>query len=316
MKNMDPRFKFENPKRRNDFERNPEEKFKKLFSALADKVNHEYCNPGEKNLVLNDGRINMEVFDNYNPEKDEKFIKDIKYENFGINNESIKNFYVSEIREKRNLSEDFKVSDEQIIEYREREQESQLSFMWEKASTVLLSRVLSNNFIVLRSSELDDYTNKTDTVIVDKESGAVICAIDLVNDRAEGNRYEKKLQQLKKDARGGQGGELRFGITVEKDEKTGEKKLVKKELKNIPRFFLPAEENDLRRLLKEMSNDFNAPLIEIEKIIFGKLVNSLEEQKGIYTQNIKQSNISEIFRLNFKKFESSLEKMKEIKNKF
>ncbi len=316
MKNMDPQFKFENPKRRNDFERNPEEGFEKLFSALADKINHEYCEPGEKNLVLNDGRINMEVFDSYDQEKDEKFIKDIKYENFGINNESIKNFYVSEIREKSNSSEGLEVSDEQIIKYREREQESQLSFRWEKASTVLLSRVLGNDFIVLRSSELDDYTNKTDTVIVDKESGAVICAIDLVNDRAGGDRYEKKLQQLKKDARGGQGGELRFGITVEKDKKTGEKKLVKKELKNIPRFFLPAEENDLRRLLKEMSKDFNAPLIEIEKIIFGKLLNSLEEQKGIYAQNIKQSNISEIFRLNFKKFESSLEKMKEAKNKF
>lgn len=321
---MEPRFKFENINRRNNFEKNSKEGFGRLFSVLADKVNCEFCNPGEKKLVLDNGRINMEVFENYDPASDPEEI---------FNMEMVHSQMYYEEKDK-NGKRQYK-KDEEMIKYRlaeaglpegtpyakilecwKKKKEEELSFKWEKTSTILLSRVLGNDFIVLRSSELDDYINKTDTVIVDKESGAVICAIDLVNDRAGGNRYEKKLQQLKKDVRGGQGGQLRFGITVEKDEKTGEKKLIKKELKNIPRFFLPTEENDLRRLLKEMSDDFNAPLIEIEKIIFGKLVNSLEEQKVIYAQSSKQSNISELFKLNLKKFESSLEKMKEVRNKF
>jgi len=322
---MNPQFKFENRDILNSnsvFEKKPKDKFDILFSALADKINKEYCEPDEKKLVLNDGRINMEVFDNYDPNKDPEEIF-----NMGMVHSQM---YYKEKDEDGNYK-----ADEEMVKYRLKEaglpegtpnaeilecwkkkKEEQLSFKWEKASTILMSRVLGDNFIVIRSSELDDYTNKTDTVIVDKESGAVICAIDLVNDRTGGKRYEKKLQQLEQDAKDGQGGKLRFGITVEKDEKTGEKKLIKKELENIPRFFLPVEDNDVRSLLKEMSNNFNAPLIEIEKIIFGKLVDSLEEQAGIYVKKSKHSNISEFFMLNFKKFDSSLEKMKKIKENF
>lgn len=305
------------PNFKHKFEESPDEKLNKNLSTIADNINREYCQPGEKKLVLDDGSINKESFDYFDPEKDPALVKKIEISNSGIDRESVREFYSEKVREKNRLPKEAEITEEELIKYWKTEQEKQISFRWEKAAVILLSRILSSDFIVVRGSDLDDYTNKTDTVIVDKESGAVICAIDLVNDKAGGDRYEKKLSQLKKDAEKSRGGELRFGITMETDEKTGQKKLVKKRLTNVPRFFLPVERDDLDKLLSQMPNDFNVPPIEIEKSIFGKLVEALGTQEEIYLSNAKESSpVEKSFKGNLEKFQESLEKMKKIKENF
>ena len=46
------------------------------------------------------------------------------------------------------------------------------------AIMVLLHKMLKDDFVVLRSAKRDDYAGGVDMLIVNRKTGAVICAID------------------------------------------------------------------------------------------------------------------------------------------
>lgn len=48
----------------------------------------------------------------------------------------------------------------------------------EIATTLLFDKVLNKDFIIVRASTYDDYENGADHLIIDKQSGAVICGLD------------------------------------------------------------------------------------------------------------------------------------------
>lgn len=177
--------------------------------------------------------------------------------------------------------------------------------------TGVFYKILGKEFAVMRASVYDDYANGVDNVLVNIETGDVICAFDELYDDIEGERAAKKIEKIKNKAKKG-GTEIKYGITFERDEKTEGNKLVKKPIKNVPTFCLALSNSELDGLLSEMGYDIAEPPTEVELKVFNKLVTSLNEQ----TQTLQEEEIPEVIANNLNKFTDSLERMKEIRAGF
>ena len=85
---------------------------------------------------------------------------------------------------------------EQLIqEYREKQQKSNGALL-EAAKTILFHKAIKSDFLVMRSSNFDDYENGVDNVMVNKKTGDIICAFDEVNDKKDGKFCQKKRIKL------------------------------------------------------------------------------------------------------------------------
>ena len=141
----------------------------------------------------------------------------------------------------------------------------------ELALTLMLDKILGERFIVARASEYDDYCNGIDNVIIDKESGAVICGFDEVVDDMQGYYSEaKKKEKMKKISASG-GAEIKYGATFI----DGELKLASFE--NVPTFYLSLSSSELSRLAAELKKE-NPEVSDLENKIYGRLLKSLKEQ--------------------------------------
>ena len=141
----------------------------------------------------------------------------------------------------------------------------------EFALTLMLDRILEKRFIVARASEYDDYCNGIDNVIIDKESGAVICGFDEVVDDMQGYYSEaKKKDKIKKISDSG-GAEIRYGATFIDGE------LKPASFENIPTFYLSLSSSELSRLAEELKKE-NPGISDLETKIYNRLLNSLKEQ--------------------------------------
>ena len=141
----------------------------------------------------------------------------------------------------------------------------------EFALTLMLDKILGGRFIVARASEYDDYCNGIDNVIIDKESGAVICGFDEVVDDMQGYYSEaKKKDKIKKISDSG-GAEIKYGATFIDGE------LKPASFENVPTFYLSLSSSELSRLAEELKKE-NSGISELETKIYGRLLNSLKEQ--------------------------------------
>ena len=141
----------------------------------------------------------------------------------------------------------------------------------ELALTLMLDKILEERFIVARASEYDDYCNGIDNVIIDKESGALICGFDEVVDDMQGYYSEaKKKDKMKKISASG-GAEIKYGATFVNGE------LKSASFKNVPTFYLSLNSSELSRLATELKKE-SPEISDLEKKIYGRLINSLKEQ--------------------------------------
>ena len=158
----------------------------------------------------------------------------------------------------------------------------------------------------MRSSALDDYKNGVDHLIVDRLTGNVICSFDEVNDRAGGGRrIEEKLAEAKKKARKG-GARVKYGVTFEGEE--GKRKIVRKNLENIPSFYLALTQEELRELLAGMEFDISAAPSAIELKVFDALMAKLESQNLA----LLEKRIPDLIRKQLEDFKESIQRMKEL----
>lgn len=193
------------------------------------------------------------------------------------------------------------------------EKEKNFGELWEKAKTVVLNKIIGKEFIVVRASKHDDYENGVDNIIVDKETGNVVCAFDEVSTERGTEKEAKKFEKI--EEKNGKGGAtIKYGITVNE-----EKKIIKKEIENIPVFCLRLSGGDLIKLLHEMNHESEEPS-EIELGVFDDLIDSLEEQvRELKDKDIPEDENKEAVEMmmnNLKGFETSLEKMKELRDGF
>ncbi|HTX87283.1 MAG TPA: hypothetical protein VMC41_04445 [Candidatus Nanoarchaeia archaeon] len=191
----------------------------------------------------------------------------------------------------------------------------------ELAATAIFHKVLQEKFIVVRSSVFDDYENGVDNIIVNKETGDVVCAFDEVRENVAGHevvrrkdeegvmdektRTEGKEEKIKKKARSG-GTKIKYGFGH-----LAAGKLVRKQITGVPLFYLSVEAGELDKLLQEMDYDSAAPN-DAELAIFDKLIASLAEQ----VEMLKGEKIHPDVARNLANFEKSLAEIGELRKKF
>lgn len=162
--------------------------------------------------------------------------------------------------------------------------------------TALLHKVLKDRFLVVRASVFDDYKHGIDNLILDKETGAVICAFDEVLEN-QGDRERgavKKIEKIKKSAIRG-GTEAKYGISLK------EGQLTRAHTRNIPVFYLTLESKDLNELTDDLYNN-EEMATEAESRLFAHLVGSIKEQKEM----LGKLNLPPVMRRRLEGFESSL----------
>ena len=180
----------------------------------------------------------------------------------------------------------------------------------EKTTIIILDKIIGEKFIVVRASRYDDCINGVDTVIVDKESGNVVCAIDEVKARKATEKFKKVR---KKNSEGG--ATIKYGITVD------DGKLIKKSIENIPIFYFRVSGKDLVNILKEMMKPDNSEEpSKIELKVFSRLIDSFKNQfRELENKNIIEDENKEgveAMRTNAEKFKGSLNKMDELRKDF
>ncbi len=148
--------------------------------------------------------------------------------------------------------------------------ENDPAMLTEVAVTVLLQKLLPERFVVVRASKYDDYNNGVDQLILDKESGNVICGIDEV---VTSNPSKKEIKIQTKMEKGGF--KVKYGARF----KNGELSL--ESLKHIPAFYLSMNKDDLLKLSSYIKED-GGELVEQE--LFIKLKDSLLKQVKSYEQ--------------------------------
>jgi hypothetical protein len=172
----------------------------------------------------------------------------------------------------------------------------------EMAVTTTLHRLLGNRFIVARASAYDDYKHGIDNVLIDKETGAVVCGFDEVlgfEGDDGGNVKSKKTQEVLSDG----GSSLKYGATISDGE------IIRKELNSIPTFYLSLSKEELSTLLKDIKS--SSEPTENEKALVIKMIASLENQ---YEDAQKIANGLKLIK-NLDKFAESLSVIQEQINK-
>lgn len=139
--------------------------------------------------------------------------------------------------------------------------------------TYIFYKFLPKNFLAIRASLYDDFINKVDNIILEKETGNIVCAFDEVGDM-KGKEYTDKTQEvLKRDTEGGV--RLKYGLGIKEN-----KQLFLTELKSLPLFYLCLDEEMISEIIKNLESLENpvGQKTEFEKNIFDYFKASLRQQ--------------------------------------
>ncbi len=214
-----------------------------------------------ENLLNPDGSLNTDgytdVYSKNEMDVDKRTVRKRDLEFTNAQNERVKEFY----KTKHNA----KTEDEIIATWKENKSRDKNGQM-EMAVTLLLSRMLGNNFLIVRTAPLDDY-NGMDNLILDFTTGEVVGAFDEVHEGGDGDRTEIKKAKIQKIANNG-GARVRYGIKLE------EGKLKRAKLEGVPVFYLGLESEELDTLVNALQSDDR----ERMKAVYTKLTNSLTSQ--------------------------------------
>lgn len=170
----------------------------------------------------------------------------------------------------------------------------------EVATTLLFDKILGADFIIVRASTYDDYQNGADQLIIDKQTGAVICGLDDVIGNVGDDGGAKKAKKIKQKMDNG-GAKIKYGATFEDGQ------LVRKKLSNIPLFYFSLSKTELDNLLKSLTGDqAGADSGQVEKDIYAKLVDSLNQQSALYAAD---KSLNPLLQANLERFAPSLAKL-------
>lgn len=172
----------------------------------------------------------------------------------------------------------------------------------EMAVTASLHRLLGERFIVARASSYDDYKHGVDNVLIDKQTGAIVCGFDEVlgYEGDDGGEIKgKKTQEILADG----GALLKYGATIEDGQ------IKRKEIYGIPTFYLSLSKEELSSLLKDIKAN-NEPT-DNERSLVIKMITSLKHQ---HEEAQKIANGIKLLE-NLNKFSESLQIIQEQINK-
>ena len=186
-----------------------------------------------------------------------------------------------------------------------KKRESNASNIAEMAVVSLLDKFFGDRFLVVRASSYDDYEYGVDNILVDKETGAVICGFDQVVGMGKDDGGSKKRSKMERILLKG-GTKLEYGLALDED-----KKIVRKKLSSIPAFFIGITKNDLSLLLSELKE---GEVSTGTKKVLNNILFSISEQYSS-AQKILEENRGdyrhEKLMINLKKFEGSFSLIKD-----
>lgn len=277
---------------------------KRLLESISGEINRDLSRYHEEEraaFVGPDCTINMRAFagrtgfDKESLGRDEASVLERQIDFAGARSERVREFYRQE--------HGAETMDDLIRAWKANREKSASSKL-EMAVTGVFHKVLKSEFLVVRSSTYDDYHNGADTIIVNKETGDVICAIDEFHD--QGDRTAAKADKARKTD--GRGTGIKYGLTFEKDA-AGASKLAAGPIRNIPIFYLKLSREELESLLAGMDCGSTDQLAPVELETFDKLTGYLEKQAGELESRILNPALAE----NLKRATKSIKRMAEIR---
>ncbi|MDD2680939.1 MAG: hypothetical protein PHE20_02410 [Patescibacteria group bacterium] len=172
------------------------------------------------------------------------------------------------------------------------DKEKNPSNLTEIALTLVLQKLLPPNLMVLRSARYDDYENGVDQLIVDRNTGLVVCGIDeVINIEGNTGKSKKEKKVTNKMLQGG--AQVKYGARVENGA------LLLGKLKNIPAFYLSLDKNELADLCESLEQE---EATVSERTLLSRLRTSLSEQIKLY----EPLPLSPSLKLNLNAFQESL----------
>jgi hypothetical protein len=279
---MNPEFRQDPSQFPVETERPPETEgdiARRLMTGLASEVNEAL---GEK-VVGPDGRLKMFMYGGTLGEDrvqlDSAFVRSRKAEWAGLDEPLQRQQEIQRLglTEKVSRNTEDQITDA-ILRAQDIEQAGRSGNLAEVAATMLLHRGLREQFLVVRTAAYDDLKHGLDTMVVNKETGEVICAFDEVMGGENDPRVkEKQLRQQEAIERGGV--DLDYGFTL------SESKMIKRSFKNVPVFRLRLGRVEVNAALSEC--DTTEGLGPLGGQMLDGLLNELETQTNEYLASPK-----------------------------
>lgn len=141
---------------------------------------------------------------------------------------------------------------------------------FELLTALMLEKFLSHRFVVLRSSPHDDIHNGVDTILMDRETGEIVCAFDEVGDDAK-MLQDKEERSVRTNLSKG-GVRLDYGFRKNK-----EGKFVPASVEHLPLFHLAISSRDLREMVPSLLDE--APSRQ-EHLFFRDFLKLMLQQAG------------------------------------
>lgn len=165
----------------------------------------------------------------------------------------------------------------------------------ETVIAAVLDTKLGDRYLIVRSNAYDDYAAGVDHLIVDRQTGDVVCAVDEVVADETDPRLSAKQQRAER--RGEQrGSTVRFGVTFEQG------RLVRRQLEHLLTFILPVSRETLRSALVELGHDEPGPAVAA---VYARLTESLARQ----AQELQRADLSVGLRIALAKFQRALREL-------
>ena len=148
---------------------------------------------------------------------------------------------------------------------------------FEQLKTVIFNRNFeTSNIIAIRASDYDDYKNSIDNIIINKNTGDIICALDAIANDKNSKRYKEKEEKIKEINEKG-GAKLKYGITFEDD------KPVLKEIEGVNIFILSLSSRELYEAIDKFG------IAKFENKLFKEFGKQAIEQLQKLPSNVPQS---------------------------
>lgn len=141
---------------------------------------------------------------------------------------------------------------------------------------LLLNKLAGDNYMVVRSSDFDDFENGTDLLLVDTRSGKTICAFDETVEDVK-SRLSKKTERARNNLQQGYGTRVKYGMKFTHDHNNNPR-MELGAVRDIPPLFLALERDHLKKMLHNMDFYIDSPLSDIEKEALQNMTQKLRVQ--------------------------------------
>lgn len=149
---------------------------------------------------------------------------------------------------------------------------------------------LKEKFVIVRASRHDGDINKVHTVLLEKGTGALVCAFDEVGDTA-GADYDRKQEAIRdRNFRGG--ASLKHGLRLEKRDDRAV--ITQGEVRNIPIFYIAIPKDRVDKGVTgfnpspEQSSEFEKKLFQYFVLAISQQIGGLELYENRLDENLKK----------------------------